>query len=64
MDSAGAKRGRGRRGERAGTGATWRYQSGFGSEFASEALPGALPQGQNSPQRVAYGPTQIEMLDI
>jgi homogentisate 1,2-dioxygenase len=31
------------------------YQSGFGSEFASEALPGALPQGQNSPQRVAYG---------
>lgn len=31
------------------------YQSGFGSEFASEALPGALPHGQNSPQRVAYG---------
>src|SRR5208283_3851760 len=31
------------------------YQSGFGSELASEALPGALPQGQNSPQRVAYG---------
>src|SRR5271165_3350082 len=31
------------------------YQSGFGSEFATEALPGALPQGQNSPQRVAYG---------
>jgi homogentisate 1,2-dioxygenase len=32
-----------------------RYQSGFGNEFATEALPGALPQGQNSPQRVAYG---------
>jgi homogentisate 1,2-dioxygenase len=32
-----------------------RYQSGFGSEFASEALPGALPEGQNSPQRPAYG---------
>jgi homogentisate 1,2-dioxygenase len=31
------------------------YQSGFGNEFASEALPGALPVGQNSPQRVAYG---------
>ncbi len=32
-----------------------RYQSGFGNEFATEALPGALPQGQNSPQRCAYG---------
>ena len=31
------------------------YQTGFGNEFATEALPGALPQGQNSPQRVAYG---------
>ncbi len=32
-----------------------RYQSGFGNEFATECLPGALPVGQNSPQRVAYG---------
>ena len=32
-----------------------RYLSGFGSELASEALPGALPQGQNSPQRAPYG---------
>jgi homogentisate 1,2-dioxygenase len=32
-----------------------RYQSGFGNEFATEALPGALPAHQNSPQRVAYG---------
>ncbi|GAP34500.1 homogentisate 1,2-dioxygenase [Piscinibacter sakaiensis] len=32
-----------------------RYQSGFGNEFASEALPGALPAGRNSPQRVAHG---------
>ena len=32
-----------------------RYQSGFGNEFASEALPGALPEGQNSPQRVGLG---------
>lgn len=31
------------------------YQSGFGSEFASEALPGALPVGQNSPQKCPYG---------
>ncbi|WP_443190273.1 homogentisate 1,2-dioxygenase [Pseudomonas indica] len=31
------------------------YQSGFGNEFASEALPGALPEGQNSPQKVPYG---------
>ena len=28
------------------------YQSGFGNEFASEALPGALPVGQNSPHKV------------
>ncbi len=32
-----------------------RYQSGFANEFATEALPGALPLGQNSPQRCAYG---------
>ena len=31
------------------------YQSGFGNELQSEALPGALPVGRNSPQRVAYG---------
>ena len=32
-----------------------RYMSGFGNEFETEALPGALPQGQNSPQRCPYG---------
>ena len=32
-----------------------RYQSGFGNEFASEAVAGTLPVGQNSPQRVAHG---------
>ncbi|ALD93290.1 homogentisate 1,2-dioxygenase [Cupriavidus gilardii CR3] len=32
-----------------------RYQSGFANEFATEALPGALPVGQNSPQRAPYG---------
>jgi homogentisate 1,2-dioxygenase len=31
-----------------------RYLSGFGNEFATEALPGALPQGRNSPQRAPY----------
>ena len=31
------------------------YQSGFGNEFATEALPGALPVGRNSPQRCAFG---------
>src|SRR6476469_6878099 len=31
------------------------YMSGFGNEFATEALPGALPAGQNSPQRAPYG---------
>ncbi|MEO7495610.1 MAG: homogentisate 1,2-dioxygenase [Massilia sp.] len=31
------------------------YQSGFGNEFATEALPGALPAHQNSPQRAPYG---------
>ena len=32
-----------------------RYQSGFGNEFATEAIPGTLPIGRNSPQRVAHG---------
>ena len=31
------------------------YQSGFANEFATEALPGALPVGRNSPQKVPYG---------
>ena len=31
------------------------YQSGFGNEFATEALAGALPVGRNSPQRCPYG---------
>ena len=31
------------------------YMSGFGNEFATEALPGALPAHRNSPQRAAYG---------
>eukprot|EP00170_Pyropia_yezoensis_P008877 contig_37975_g8910 len=28
---------------------------GFGNELSSEALPGALPRGQFTPRRVAYG---------
>ena len=31
------------------------YQSGFGNDFATEAVPGTLPVGQNSPQKVAHG---------
>ena len=31
-----------------------RYQSGFGNEYATEAIPGALPQGRNSPQRAPF----------
>lgn len=31
------------------------YNSGFGNEFATEALEGALPDGQNSPQNPPYG---------
>ncbi|CAL1716074.1 unnamed protein product [Somion occarium] len=30
------------------------YQVGFGNSFASEALDGVLPIGQNSPQKVKY----------
>ncbi|HXK06515.1 MAG TPA: homogentisate 1,2-dioxygenase [Verrucomicrobiae bacterium] len=31
------------------------YQSGFGNEFATEAVKGALPVGQNSPQKHPLG---------
>jgi homogentisate 1,2-dioxygenase len=31
------------------------YMSGFGNTFETEALPGALPIGRNSPQKVNYG---------
>ncbi|TAG33405.1 MAG: homogentisate 1,2-dioxygenase [Polaromonas sp.] len=30
------------------------YLSGFGNEFASEAIAGALPEGRNSPQRAPH----------
>jgi homogentisate 1,2-dioxygenase len=43
-------------GRAASTGAgQLRYLTGFGNHFATEALPGALPEGRNSPQRPAYG---------
>jgi len=32
-----------------------RYQIGFGNEFATEALAGALPIGQSNPQKPAFG---------
>jgi homogentisate 1,2-dioxygenase len=31
------------------------YMTGFGGHFESEAVPGALPKGRNSPQRPAFG---------
>ncbi|WP_271078433.1 homogentisate 1,2-dioxygenase [Aurantiacibacter sp. MUD61] len=34
---------------------TMSYQTGFLNHFASEAVPGALPEGRNSPQRPAFG---------
>ena len=32
-----------------------RYQSGFGNDFETESVAGALPQGQNSPQQCPLG---------
>ncbi|MGD9560759.1 MAG: homogentisate 1,2-dioxygenase [Pyrinomonadaceae bacterium] len=32
-----------------------KYQTGFGNEFATEAVEGALPVGRNSPQKVPLG---------
>jgi homogentisate 1,2-dioxygenase len=32
-----------------------KYQSGFGNEFATEAVKGALPVGRNSPQKAPLG---------
>ena len=37
------------------TGRAADYMSGFGNDFETEALPGALPQGMNSPQKCNYG---------
>ena len=31
------------------------HMTGFGNSFETEALPGALPRGRNSPQRCPYG---------
>jgi homogentisate 1,2-dioxygenase len=35
--------------------AALKYQSGFGNEFATEAVAGALPIGRNSPQNAPHG---------
>ncbi len=37
------------------TATEFQYLSGFRNHHATEALPGALPVGQNSPQRCPYG---------
>ncbi|KAI1416464.1 Homogentisate 1,2-dioxygenase [Hypoxylon sp. FL1857] len=36
-------------------GEKYKYQNGFGSYLETEAIPGALPIGQNSPQKPPYG---------
>ena len=36
-------------------GTTAGYMPGFGNDFETEALPDALPKGQNSPQKCNYG---------
>ena len=41
--------------ERAASAIAAGYMSGFGNSFETEALPGALPLGRNSPQKVNYG---------
>ena len=38
-----------------GAGVTPGYLPGFGNDFETEALPEALPRGQNSPQKCNYG---------
>src|SRR3954463_2987717 len=38
-----------------GSGIAPGYMSGFGNGFETEALPGALPIGRNSPQKCPYG---------
>ena len=38
-----------------GSGLNPGYMSGFGNGFETEALPGALPVGRNSPQKCPYG---------
>lgn len=35
--------------------ASFEYLRGFGNDFSSEALPGALPEGQNNPRECPYG---------
>ena len=35
--------------------ANLKYLSGFGNDFASEAVAGSLPEGRNNPQKVKHG---------
>lgn len=36
-------------------GSELKYQQGFGNHFSTEAVEGALPQGQNTPQKAPFG---------
>ena len=40
------------------------YMPGFGNDFETEALPGALPVGQNSPQRTRLRPLRRAALGL
>ena len=40
---------------KAASAAAYAYQPGFGNQFVSEAVPGALPIGRNSPQKPPHG---------
>ena len=56
--SNGAPAKRARRGSNALDDAGWEaleYHSGFGAHVSSEAVPGTLPVGQNSPQKCIHG---------
>jgi homogentisate 1,2-dioxygenase len=33
----------------------YKYMPGFNNHFESEAVPGTIPQGQNSPRNVRFG---------
>jgi homogentisate 1,2-dioxygenase len=39
-----------------------KYQNGFGNHFATEAVPGALPEGRNSPHGVVTPPDPMRWM--
>lgn len=41
---------------------TLQYQEGFGNHFCTEAIPGSLPKGQNTPQVCPHGKPQRRIM--